>query len=91
MYAVGGIGTGSVMEGKVSLEIVCRDLQRMIREEARSAALAGKVYRGGVVGGRVRVKREIERVREGVCVCACVCEREREWKKIARERKREER
>ena len=40
---MGGIGTGSVMEGKVSLEIVCRDLQRMIREEARSAALAGKI------------------------------------------------
>jgi hypothetical protein len=31
------------MEGKVSLEIVCRDLQRMIREEARSAALKGSV------------------------------------------------
>jgi hypothetical protein len=44
-YAVGGIGTGSVMEGKVSLEIVCRDLQRMIREEARSAALKGDVMR----------------------------------------------
>ena len=42
-YAVGGIGTGSVMEGKVSLEIVCRDLQRMIREEARSAALKGGI------------------------------------------------
>lgn len=40
---MGGIGTGSVMEGKVSLEIVCRDLQRMIREEARSAALAGNI------------------------------------------------
>ena len=43
LYAVGGIGTGSVMEGKVSLEIVCRDLQRMIREEARSAALKGNI------------------------------------------------
>jgi hypothetical protein len=55
LYAVGGIGTGSVMEGKVSLEIVCRDLQRMIREEARSAALAGKVYRGGKEGGSRRL------------------------------------
>lgn len=40
-YAVGGIGTGSAMEGKVPLEVVCRDLQRMIREEARTAALIG--------------------------------------------------
>jgi Ca2+-binding EF-hand superfamily protein len=31
LYAVGGIGTGSVVEGKVSLEVICRDLQRMIR------------------------------------------------------------
>ena len=51
LYAVGGIGTGSVMEGKVSLEIVCRDLQRMIREEARSAALAGNTcVKGGLEG-----------------------------------------
>ena len=41
-YAVGGIGTGSVVEGKASLEVVCRDLQRMIREEARAAALKSK-------------------------------------------------
>ena len=42
LYAVGGIGTGSLVEGKVSLDIVCRDLQRMIREEARAAAVKGE-------------------------------------------------
>ena len=42
LYAVGGIGNGNIVEGKVSLDIVCRDLQRMIREEARAAALKSK-------------------------------------------------
>ena len=64
------------MEGKVSLEIVCRDLQRMIREEARSAALAGETYRGRKEGWMMVAG---ESVRERARVCVYESKREREW------------